>query len=378
MGVCYAVSVDGIRWQKSDLGLIEFNGSTRNNLVMRDVHGVGVTLDPHDPDPAGRVNAFMEGGVARSPDGLRWSAMQPCPEIDARWDTHNNLFWDERHARYVGITRLWDGRQRTVGRTESEDFNTWTPAVEVLSALPGEPERQTYALIAFPYAQLYLGLLLMFNTETDLVDCELAWSRDTVQWQRVSPGTPLIERGEEGSFDWGCVYAAAYPFLKDGRLQLYYGGSDGPHTDWRAAYLGLATLRPDGFAGLTPVKRAGPPRSSHSLYNAVDANSASAPPPTAVWSERRWRMSMARALPIRFPSRPMSPISRCSGATGRIWPRWWAGKFSASSDYVPRRSIPSLSAIDPMHVIPQNARRVQRVVLAAPPSEIRRNSWERD
>ena len=26
---------------------------------------------------------------------------------------------------------------------------------------------------------------MMFNTETDLVDCELAWSPDTVQWQRV-------------------------------------------------------------------------------------------------------------------------------------------------------------------------------------------------
>ena len=255
MGVCYAVSTDGIHWDRPELGLIEFNGSTRNNLVMRDVHGVGVTLDPHDPDPAGRFKAFMEGGVARSPDGLHWSPLQPCPEIDARWDTHNNLFWDEGNGRYVGITRLWDGRQRTVGRTESVDFNSWTRAVEVLQALPNEPDRQTYALIAFPYAQLYLGLLMMFDTATDLVDCELAWSRDTVQWQRVAPGTPLIERGAEGSFDWGWVYAGAYPFLKDGRLQLYYGGSDGPHTDWRAAYLGLATLRPDGFAGLTPANR---------------------------------------------------------------------------------------------------------------------------
>ena len=255
MGVCYAVSTDGIHWDRPELGLIEFNGSTRNNLVMRDVHGVGVTLDPHDPDPAGRFKAFMEGGTARSPDGLHWSPLQPCPEIDARWDTHNNLFWDEGNGRYVGITRLWDGRQRTVGRTESVDFNSWTRAVEVLQALPNEPDRQTYALIAFPYAQLYLGLLMMFDTATDLVDCELAWSRDTVQWQRVSPGTPLIERGAEGSFDWGCVYAGAYPFLKDGRLQLYYGGSDGPHTDWRSAHLGLATLRPDGFAGLTPANR---------------------------------------------------------------------------------------------------------------------------
>ena len=255
MGVCYAFSTDGIRWQRPELGLLEFNGSTRNNLVMRDVHGVGVTLDPRDPDPAGRFKAFMEGGVARSPDGLHWSPIRPCPEIDARWDTHNNLFWDERHGKYVGITRLWDGRQRTVGRTESEDFKTWTPAVDVLHALPDETDRQAYALIVFPYAQIYLGLLMMFDTATDLVDCELAWSRDTVQWQRVSPGTPLIERGAEGSFDWGCIYAGAYPFLKDGRLQLYYGGSDGPHTDWRSAYLGLATLRPDGFAGLTPVNK---------------------------------------------------------------------------------------------------------------------------
>ena len=255
MGVCYAVSADGIQWTKPDLGLIEFGGSSQNNLVMRDVHGVGVSLDSRDPDPAGRFKAFMEGGVARSPDGVHWSAMHACPEIKAIWDTHNNLFWDVRHGRYVGMTRLWNGRQRTVGRSESQDFNTWTQAVEVLRALPEEPDRQTYALIAFPYAHLYLGLLMMFDTGTDLVDCELAWSRDTVQWERVCPGTPLIARGAEGSFDWGCVYAAAYPFLKDGRLQLYYGGSNGPHTDWRDGFLGLATLRPDGFAGLSPVNQ---------------------------------------------------------------------------------------------------------------------------
>ena len=132
------------------------------------------------------------------------------------------------------MTRLWDGGfpkgERLVGRTESRDFNTWTQAVEVLRALPEEPGRQTYTLIAFPYANLYLGLLMMFDTETDLVDCELAWSRDTVQWERVCPGTPLIPRGSDGSFDCGCVYGAAYPFLKDGRLQLYYGGSDSPPT----------------------------------------------------------------------------------------------------------------------------------------------------
>ena len=30
---CYAESRDGIRWTKPDLGLVEFQGSTRNNIV---------------------------------------------------------------------------------------------------------------------------------------------------------------------------------------------------------------------------------------------------------------------------------------------------------------------------------------------------------
>jgi len=255
MGVCYGTSTDGIRWAKPDLGLIEFDGSTRNNLVMRHVHGVGVTLDPHDPDPRGRYKAFMQGGVATSPDGLHWSEMHPCPEIESRWDTHNNLFWDDRHDRYVGITRLWDGRERIVGRTESGDFRHWTKAEAIMQSLPEEAERQTYAMIVFPYADMYLGLVMMFNTDDDTVDCELAWSPDTLKWDRICPGAPVIPRGPEGRFDKGCIYAAAYPFEQDGELRLYYGGSDGPHTNWRATGLGLAYLRPDGFAGVQPCDR---------------------------------------------------------------------------------------------------------------------------
>ena len=53
MGVCYAISRDGLAWEKSELGLVELDGSMANNLVMRGVHGVGVTIDRHDPD-AGR------------------------------------------------------------------------------------------------------------------------------------------------------------------------------------------------------------------------------------------------------------------------------------------------------------------------------------
>jgi hypothetical protein len=250
MGVCYATSRDGLAWRKPELGLVELDGSAANNLVMRGVHGVGVTIDRHDPDPDRRYKAFMQGGAAASPDGLHWSGVLPCPEIDAAGDTHNNIFWDGRTGKYVGITRLWRDKQRIVGRTESQDFTHWAKAVEVMRALPDEPHRQTYALLAFPCATLYLGLVMLFDTQADTVDCELARSYDAMRWERACPGRSLIPRGDEGSFDSGCIYAAAYPISLDGQLRLYYGGSDGPHSGWRAGALGLAYLRQDGFAGL--------------------------------------------------------------------------------------------------------------------------------
>ena len=264
MGVCYAVSKDGIRWEKPELGLVEFNGSTRNNLVARDTWEVGVFKDPRDPDPARRYKMFFKGRQSRqmaakfSPDGLHWPADVEFPEIAARGDTHNNALWVPELNKYVGITRLWTGRERTVGRTESPDFLKWTKAVEIMRALPGEAPRQIYAMPVFRYANVYLGLVMMYNagttktftTEANAVDCELAWSADTVQWERVCPGTPLIPRGPEGSHDGGCIYAAAYPFPHNGEILLYYAGSDGTHDAWREDFLCLARLRPDGFAGM--------------------------------------------------------------------------------------------------------------------------------
>ncbi len=255
MGVCYAESTDGIHWEKPELGIVEFAGSTANNLVMRHIHGTGVWRDGHDSDPGRRYKAFAQGGVATSPDGLHWEPFQACPEIEAQGDTHNNAFWFQENARYVGITRLWEDNQRIVGRTESTDYERWSKAVEVLR---GSQAVQPYAMPVFRHANVWLGLVMMYDTTTDVVDCELAWSPDTVRWTRVCPGSPLIPRGQEGSFDSGCIYAAACPVILPNEVRLYYGGSDGPHSGWRAGALGLARLRPDGFAGLSTIE-AGPP-----------------------------------------------------------------------------------------------------------------------
>jgi len=251
MGVCYAESRDGLRWTKPALGLVEFQGSKANNLVLRGPHGVGLFYDRHETDPQRRYKMLYAGmGVRFSADGLHWGSEVRCP-LDALADTHNNAFWVPETKRYVGITRTWADGQRLVARIESPDFTRWTPAVEVLR---GAPQAQIYALPVFRVADVYLGLAMVLHHKGDRVDCELAWSPDTVHWTRLEPGTPLIPNATEpGAYDCGCVYAALSPVFRPGEVRLYYGGSNGPHGGWRDGFFCLATLRPDGFAGYRPV-----------------------------------------------------------------------------------------------------------------------------
>jgi hypothetical protein len=255
MGVCYATSKDGLKWEKPELGLVEFDGSTANNLVLRGPHGAGVFKDLDEEEPRRRYKMFYKGSgsmkVRFSPDGLCWDAERPAAGVNVPGDTHNNAFWSPELDRYVAVTRMRE-EQRLVARTESADFLAWTPAVEVLR---GDVQNQTYAMPVFCYGDVYLGLVMILRRQDDRVHCELAWSPDSVTWHRVDQGNPLTPLAEEqGRYDWGCAYAAAYPVvMPDGGIRLYYGASNGRHTSWRDGFLALATLRPDGWAGYEPV-----------------------------------------------------------------------------------------------------------------------------
>jgi len=258
----YARSRDGVHWEKPSLGLIGFDGSTQNNAVCRDCPNVGVGKDIHDPDPARRYKMIYDVGrgkmrVRFSADGLRWSDPLEPKGLEQSGDTHNNAFWDPASKKYILITRLYQG-ERLVTRSQSQDFLHWEKPLLVLRSTPEEgPAHQTYCMTAFPYGNIYLGFLMMYHAGTDrTVDCELAWSPDTMRWERLAPGTPLIPRGPAGSYDAGCIYAqAGPPILHQDRLCIYYGGSREVHRGWkRHCLLCLARLRLDGFAAYEPIQ----------------------------------------------------------------------------------------------------------------------------
>lgn len=261
MGICYATSKDGIHWQKPNLGLVEFDGSTANNLVYGDPHGAGIFKDLIDPDASRRYKMITgeqpHGVLSRSysADGMHWSELHPIAKV--RGDTHNNAFWDPTGKRYVAISRENVDGNRTVVRLESEDFIHWSEAREILR---GPKTAQTYAMPVTFYHGVFIGLIAVFHTQEDRVSTELAWSPDTVNWHRIDEGTPLIPLADQvGEYDWGCAYAAASPvIMPDGAIRIYYGASNGKHTSWRDGYLALATLRPNTWAGYEPIDSSAP------------------------------------------------------------------------------------------------------------------------
>ena len=93
--VCLAKSDDGYNWQKPELSLVKYNGSTRNNLVdmlAGEHHIVAcvVYYEPEDPNPDRRFKAIIETtkypnlfAVMFSADGLKWQEAERQLEVPA-------------------------------------------------------------------------------------------------------------------------------------------------------------------------------------------------------------------------------------------------------------------------------------------------------
>jgi hypothetical protein len=290
----YAESEDGLTWTKPSLGIIEFDGSTDNNLVLfmdtspeappaaakGQSHNPSVIKQSWEKDPAKRYVLFTysaeyrKARAAYSPDGLRWSFVPETAE-KALFSSADvlNFFRDPYQQRFVATLKCGSRRGRAVSVAFSNDGLDWvrpiTAPVFTADDLDND-ETQIYGMPAFPYQGLYIGQPWIYHARwfkdgryTDqrmgeaekgspcTVDVQLAWSWDMFNWTRPPARQPFIARGPEGAFDSGMVYTAIAPVPVGDELWFYYGGFAGPHNIRdREANIGLATLRMDGFCSL--------------------------------------------------------------------------------------------------------------------------------
>jgi hypothetical protein len=166
--VCYAESEDGIRWTKPDLGLVEFDGSKKNNIIWDGVgHHNFVPFKDLNPDckPEAKYKAIGgskgEGGlfVFLSPDAIHWSLMSDKPVITkGAFDSQNLAFWDAVRGCYVDYHRQGRNGKRDIMTCTSPDFLHWTEPKFL--AYPGAPSEHLYVNQIQPYyraPQIYLG-----------------------------------------------------------------------------------------------------------------------------------------------------------------------------------------------------------------------------
>lgn len=265
VSLCYAESHDGIHFEKPSLHLVQFEGSTENNLLGEFLHGTTVFLDLYEKDPKKRYKMLTKldygrglhfFAVAFSEDGIHFGEYIPCPSFNPYGDTHNFVFYDEKIGKYVLITRSWKDSLRIPCLSFSEDFLHWSEIQEI--PLTQGFDYQVYSMPVFRQDEYLLGLASIYHegdTEAenyDTVDLELAYSYNYVGFHSIEKGSPFIERGQgnyaqNASFDAQVIFAST-PLVQGDKLYFYYIGGNGRHTDFREGSLARAYIEKDRYA----------------------------------------------------------------------------------------------------------------------------------
>lgn len=151
-----------------------------------------------------------------------------------------------------------------MGRTQSRDFIIWARPQLLLT--PDEfdpPWVEFHHAPVFYYNDCYFALLQILNRAErgGIMDCELALSRDGLQWQRPFRQPFFLPRSTDQHFDSGSILTNGTPVILDDEMRFYYGGysegATGADDYSLTTGIGLATLPRDRFVALCPQQQRG-------------------------------------------------------------------------------------------------------------------------
>lgn len=261
--VCYAESRDGLHWEKPKLGIVEYNGSKENNIIIENLPDNFTVMKDQNPScpPEMKYKAigsvrdidYLDGNQRNllalwiSADGIHFERHSIISRGYA-YDTQNSLHWNRHTGKYYCYIRSFrkakddpqsrfeevDVRANMV--LESEDLVNWSNAKYLNYNGEGYP-LYTNCVTAYPYDdRYYVGFPSRYVQRREwtknydqlcgtkkrkermeiearlglaVTDCVFMSSRDNVNWYRFDEAivTPGIEDGE----NW--VYGDCYPAL---------------------------------------------------------------------------------------------------------------------------------------------------------------------
>ncbi len=281
----YLESADGKVWERPNLGLVEFEGSSANNIMKKGTVASELSAF-RDENPAAtagqqykaisRVRHHTDDRDAMrghaSPDGIHWTVLYPDPLLVAPndgtrpiFDSQNTVFWDGLRGHYTAYLRSWlpdDGSGntdrgrgfRSIRRSKSEDFLHWTDPKQI--DLGDSTPEHLYTNAATPYFRaphIYLMFPRRFVPErqfhadldaTGASEGVFMTSRDGISWDRrfmapfIPPG-PDPDNWTDRNMTVGRGVVPTGP----AEISLYYK----EHNRRPAGRFRRGSLRTDGF-----------------------------------------------------------------------------------------------------------------------------------
>lgn len=261
--LCYAVSEDGIRWEKPFLGLFNFLGSKDNNILFTDagfLFGCApVILNHEDPNPERRFKMLFydndgagRDGIrtATSKDGLHWTIAPDFPVLPSQ-DTPG-LWHDRQRGVYVAFLKERIRNQRARMISESTDFETWsTPSLHLAPDAGDRPTVEYYSQGAFAHHGHNLGFLTRYDLVTQKLDLELIYNPGGSDWKHFPSRPQILGPGDPGAWDGGMVLNGLGEPIRVGNEYIYhYYGCAALHSSGGGtAGVGIASFQDGRIAG---------------------------------------------------------------------------------------------------------------------------------
>lgn len=296
--VACAESLDGVTWTKPDLGLVEYNGNKKNNLVLMEPRlgtvNLKVLFDPEDPDPTRRYkmgahvwfpkNDVRLGTLApyASSDGLTWRLLIDADPVEAELPLED-LILPANHFEPVGGLYKWNGLYHLCGQNAiaatrpyhgrvirefvSPDFVRWSQSSAIGFVRPQQHEllgpgrsregEQTHeAISVWNRNNMLVGIYGLFHGAKEwkdvTVDLGLVISNDGLHFREPAHEWVFLERGKDGEWDQGGLLQGQ-GFENIGEKTFIYYGAWDPR-NWQGSPprggVGIAVLERDRFAEL--------------------------------------------------------------------------------------------------------------------------------
>lgn len=281
----YAISKDGINWQKPDLGI--FGNTNIVDNTSRDA--ATIWLDKNEADSSKRFKMFMVQAtkdnlwpmvLKYSEDGIHWS--KAVAQSGGMLD-RSTVFYNPFLSKWVLSMKA----KTPIGRSrdyleQKDEKNLVSLAHKVLDSVQDanivfgfgadslEPRNPSYPDIlpqiynhdAIAYESIMLGYFTVWqgpeNDVTAKLDIQkrnevlIGYSRDGFHWSRPSHKPFMGVNESDGAWNWGNVQSViGTPIIKGDSLYFYVSGRRLSKYSWDSySSTGLATLRRDGFVSM--------------------------------------------------------------------------------------------------------------------------------